>query len=107
MIEIKINSLSINGAFKGRRFKTPEYTKFERAVLLMLPKISIGKAPYSLSVEFGVSTKLKDLDNGLKPFIDCLVKKYDFDDRDIYFLYAKKVIVPKGNEYIKFEFLQD
>lgn len=102
MIEIKIKALSINSAFEGRRFKTPLYNKYQHNVLLMLPKIKVGNAPYSLDIEFGLSSKLNDLDNGLKPFIDCLVKKYGFDDRDIYRLSAIKTIVKKGSEFIKF-----
>ena len=36
-------------------------------------------------------------------FLDCLVKKYGFDDRQIYELTQKKEIVKKGNEFIEFE----
>jgi hypothetical protein len=102
MVHIDIKPLSINVAFQGRRFKTPEYNQYINDVLYMLPKIPIGLPPYDLYIEFGTS-KLNDLDNNLKPFIDCLVKKYGFDDRDIYFLSAKKVIVKKGAEYVKFK----
>lgn len=103
MVEINIKALSINQAFMGRRFKTGQYTKYQYSVLLMLPKIHIGKAPYSLDIEFGLSSKLNDIDNGLKPFIDCLVKKYGFDDREIYKLNVIKTIVKKGKEFIKFQ----
>lgn len=101
MLKIEIKPLSINVAFQGRRFKTKEYNNYINNVLCLLPKLKIGLPPYNLQVEFGTS-KLNDLDNNLKPFIDCLVKKYAFDDRDIYMIQAKKVIVKKGSEYIKF-----
>ena len=103
MIQINIKPLSINKCFQGRRFKTKEYDKYIHDVLLLLPKLDVGKAPYEICFEFGLSSKLADLDNNCKAILDILVKKYGFDDRDIYFLQAKKVIVKKGEEYIKFK----
>lgn len=100
---LNIKALSINGAFKGRRFKTEEYSAYEKLVLSCLPRIKLGTAPYELIITFGLSNKGNDLDNCLKPFIDCLVKKYDFDDRQIYSIVAKKEISKKGMEYIKFQ----
>lgn len=102
---IKLKPLSVNAAFKGRRFKTKEYDNFIRVVLMMLPnsvKID-SKAYLSLLITFGYSSRNSDLDNGLKTFIDCLVKKYGFDDRNIYELKANKEIVKKGSEFIKWE----
>jgi Holliday junction resolvase RusA-like endonuclease len=52
---------------------------------------------------FGFSSKLSDIDNCLKTFIDCLVKKYGVDDRYIYELHVFKTLVKKGEEYIKFK----
>ena len=105
MNEIKINikALSVNSAWQGRRFKTPAYNSYQKEVLLKLPKIKIPKAPLNVYICFGLSSKLNDIDNGLKPFIDCLVKKYGFDDRDIYYLEVEKQIVEKGKEYIEFK----
>ncbi len=100
---IPVKALSINAAFKGRRFKTAEYGIYQKFVLAYLPKMNIGKAPYELMITFGLSSRGNDLDNCLKPFIDCLVKKYDFDDRQIYSIIAKKEIVKKKEEYIKFQ----
>lgn len=103
MIEIPIKALSINSAYQGKRFKNETHKVYQRNVLLLLPNISIGKAPYKLYLEIGLSSKLQDLDNCIKVFQDCLVKKYGFDDRDIYELHAKKIIVAKGKEFIKFK----
>jgi Holliday junction resolvase RusA-like endonuclease len=102
MITLPIKALSVNSGFQGRRFKTVEYKKYERNVLLLLPQMQVGKAPYKLFIEFGLSSKLQDLDNCIKFLQDCLVKKYGFDDRDIYELHAKKIITKKGEEFIKF-----
>lgn len=103
MIHLPIKALSVNSGFKGKRYKTAEYKKYERNVLLMLPKMQVGKPPYKLFIEFGLSSRLQDLDNGIKFLQDCLVKKYNFDDRDIYELHAKKIITKKGQEFIKFK----
>jgi len=105
MIKIDIKPLSVNKAFKGRRFKTNEYDNFIRDMLLILPsnlKID-SKAYLRLNVVFGYSSRASDIDNALKCFIDCLVKKYGFDDRNIYELHVLKEIVKKKSEFIEFE----
>ena len=45
---------------------------------------------------------MSDVDNGAKPFIDILQKKYGFNDNQIYELHLYKEIVDKGNEFIDF-----
>ena len=100
---VKIKPLSVNDAFQGRRFKTPDYKKYENDVLLMLPTMNIPNAPLYIAYEVGYSNPASDIDNFVKPFQDILCKKYKFDDRDIYQLSIIKKIVPKGKEYIKFE----
>lgn len=95
----------MNQAWQGRRFKTPAYKKYEAVVLdLLPPEIYIPEGQVSLYVEFGLSNRQQDIDNGLKPFVDILQKKYEFNDNRIYGLCVHKVIVPKGSEYIKFAF---
>jgi Holliday junction resolvase RusA-like endonuclease len=63
----------------------------------------VDKENIKLAIEFGFSSKLSDIDNCLKTFIDCLVKKYGVDDRYIIELHVFKAIVKKGEEYIKFK----
>lgn len=104
-MKLNIKPLSINCAFKGRRFKTKEYDNFIKIMLVILPnsvKID-SKAYLSLRITFGYSSRASDIDNALKTFIDCLVKKYGFDDRNIYELNVKKEIVSKGNEFIEWD----
>lgn len=103
MNKIKIKPLSVNECFQGKRFKTLEYKKYERDLLLMLPKKKINFDKFSIEIEFGFSTILADIDNPLKPFIDILQKKYTINDRDVYLLSVCKKVVPKGSEYIKFK----
>ena len=106
-MKINIKPLSVNQCWQGKRFKTPKYKSYEFELLLLLKSnLSIPKGRLSLSITFGLSSKLNDIDNGLKPFIDVLQKKYGFNDRDIYKLEVEKVIVPKGQEYIDFKIKQ-
>lgn len=103
MIEIPIKPLSVNEAFKGKRFKTQKYDTFIKSMSILLPKINLPQAPYSMNIVLGYSSRASDIDNGLKSLLDCLVKKYGFDDREIYQMNVKKEIVKKGSEFIKFE----
>jgi len=89
--------------WQGRRFKTPEYKKYEEDLLLILPKADIkdGK-PKNLIIHVGFSNNASDLSNILKPFEDILCKKYGLNDKWNYQIVLRKFIVPKGEEYIKF-----
>ena len=101
-MRVNVKPLSINKAFQGRRFKTPEYNAYEKEVLLKLRPMKLPKPPYELQIEFGVSSPLADLDNFLKLFIDVLQKKYNFNDKLINKILAVKTKVNKGKEYIDF-----
>ena len=103
MIELSIKPLSANEAFRGRKFRTKKYDAYIATLMLILPKISLPKPPYSINLVVGYSNVLSDIDNCLKPFIDCLQKKYLFNDKDIYKLSIEKKIVKKGKEFINFE----
>jgi Holliday junction resolvase RusA-like endonuclease len=103
--KLKIKPLTINQAFKGRKFRTFKYDSFIKECLLLLPKTILipDKANVKLAIQFGFSSKLSDIDNCLKTFIDCLVKKYGVDDRYIFEIHVFKEIVKKGEEYIRFK----
>lgn len=101
IINLNKKALSVNKAWQGRRFKTPEYKAYEKEMLLTLPNIDYKFSDkINLKITFGYSNSLNDIDNGLKPLIDILQKKYNFNDRYIYELNVKKEIVKKGNEFI-------
>ena len=101
-MRIQIKPLSVNEAFQGKRFKTKKYKQFERDMLLMLPPLKIDfKPPLTLHITFGFSSSLSDIDNPLKPLLDCLQKKYGFNDRDIYEITVKKEIVTSGEDFIE------
>lgn len=100
---INIKPLSVNRAYQGRRFKTPEYHAYERAVMAMLRPMVIPEPPLSVTYHFGMSNVTADIDNGIKPFQDLLQKRYGFNDRDIFRMVVTKSKVKKGSEFISFE----
>lgn len=102
-VRVNIKPLSINQAFKGRRFKTPEYKVYHTAVSLLLPKkIIVPEGLLRVTYEFGLSSNGADLDNPMKCLQDILSQKYGFNDNRIMEATVRKVIVKKGEEYIQF-----
>lgn len=96
---IPIKPLSINRAWQGRRFKSPEYKKYSNDCMKLMIAQKMPPPPYEVSIVFGLSNKANDVDNGCKPMIDILQQKYGFNDRDIYKLHIEKRIVKKGEEF--------
>lgn len=105
-VQINIIPLSVNKAWKGRRFKTDEYQDYEDSLMLELPKYEIPEGPLVAFYSFGVSSKLSDNDNPIKPLQDVLQKVYGFNDSRIFLTIAHKELVPKGSEYIQFYFVK-
>ena len=104
-MRINIKALSVNNCWKGRRFKTKQYKGYEKELLLKLPNKKVGKGKIALYIIFGFSSKLSDIDNGLKPLIDILQTRYKFNDRNVYRLVVEKQIVKKGKEFIDIKFI--
>lgn len=102
---VNIKPLSVNQVWQGKRFKTKAYKDYEKEVLLTLKPMNVERGKLSLFLRFGLSSKNADVDNPVKPFVDCLQKKYVFNDRQIYRLTVEKVDVAKGQEFIEFEIL--
>jgi len=104
MVKIDIKPLSVNDAWKGRRYKTDDYKRFEKQVLILLPKeMYIPEGDLVLHLEWGFSSAASDYDNPIKPFQDCLEKKYGFNDNRIKRGTQEKFKVNKGEEYIRFK----
>jgi Holliday junction resolvase RusA-like endonuclease len=101
-IKINLKPLSVNDAWQGKRFKTTEYKAFERDSLLMMPNLHIPENKLKISIEYGFSNKMSDVDNPTKCILDILQKRYGFNDNMIYELNLKKNIVEKGKEYFSF-----
>ncbi|HRG02493.1 MAG TPA: RusA family crossover junction endodeoxyribonuclease [Bacteroidia bacterium] len=104
-IYIPIKPLSVNEAWQGKRFKTLLYKKYERDLLILLPKSVNISEEISLKLDFGFSNIASDLDNPVKLVLDILQKKYGFNDSHIWELHIKKHKVKKGDEFILIEFL--
>ena len=104
MPEIEIKPLSVNDAWKGRRFRSDKYKAYQIELSLKLPnKIEIPEGKLKISIEWGLSSAGGDTDNPIKPFIDILSTKYGFNDNRVYQYDIKKTIVKKGKEYIYFK----
>jgi Holliday junction resolvase RusA-like endonuclease len=103
MPRINIKPISLNQAYRGRRFATQALKDYKKALSLLLPKKSLPKGKLGVYYEFGVSSKGSDGDNLIKAFQDCLSEKYGFNDNKIYEWHVKKKDVAKGEEYIDFE----
>jgi len=101
-IKVNLKPLSVNDAWQGKRFKTPKYKQYEKNCLLMLPSLKVSNNRLKISIEYGFSNKMSDVDNPTKLILDILQKKYGFNDNKIYELHLIKKIVEKGNEYFSF-----
>ncbi len=96
-----IKPMTVNQCWQGKRYKTKEYKKYERDLMLILPQIKIPDGDLVIELEWGFSYSGCDWDNPIKPFVDILQKKYGFNDSQIVRGIVDKVKVEKGAEYIK------
>lgn len=103
MITINIKPLSINKAYKGKKYRTKDYDLYEYQVKQMLPKVDkIPLPPYEIKLVFGHSSLSSDWDNCIKTTQDIIAKHYGFNDKLIKkgTVIVKKVA--KGKEYFAF-----
>lgn len=104
MERLKIKALSVNEAWKGKRYKTPLYKRYEADLGLLLPCVDVPEADkLQIHYIFGLSSKRADYDNCIKQFQDIISKKYNFNDNRIYKAIIEKVDVKKNEEFIKFK----
>lgn len=106
MHRLAIKPLSLNGAYRGRRFTTPELRVFKDSLWYMLPKIEIPDGKLAIYFVFGVSSKNSDGDNLIKCAQDAIAEKYGFNDKRIYEWHVYKEDVKRGQEYIEFDVQQ-
>lgn len=102
MTRLPIKPLSVNDAWKGRRYKTDKYRAYEMELLYRLPKIVIPPPPYEVTYRFGFSSASSDNDNPVKLFQDILSKKYKFNDKLIKRTIIESDYVKKGQEFVEF-----
>lgn len=103
MDRIDLKPLSVNEAYRGRRFSTPELAKYKADLGLLLPRLQLPPGKLAVRYIFGVSSKGADGDNLIKAFQDCIAERYGFNDKIIYEWHVTKVDVPKGREFVEFE----
>jgi Holliday junction resolvase RusA-like endonuclease len=103
MDKIEVRPLSLNMAYKGRRFATQRLKDFKQEVWYLLPQMKIPKGKLKVTYVFGVSSKNSDGDNCIKAFQDILAEKYGFNDKIIYKWDVEKRDVSKGSEFIEFK----
>ena len=104
MVRIDEKTLSVNGAWKGRRYKSDAYKAYRTKLLYLLPhKINIPQPPFEIYFRFGFSSAASDWDNPVKPLQDILAEKYGFNDKLIRRAIVDTEIVPKGKEFFEFE----
>lgn len=103
MNRIELKPLSANKAFKGRKYKTSDYDKYEFDLFHLLPRIYIPKGKLKAYYIFGLSSKNADGDNCVKQFQDIIAKYYGFNDKMIYKWDVEKIDVNKGEEFIEFK----
>jgi hypothetical protein len=101
--KVNLKPLSINDAYKGRRFVTDEYKEYKIEVEKKLPKLTIPPPPYEIYFKFGFSSEASDWDNCIKTTQDCIAKFYNFNDKKIRRGVVETEIVPKGKEYFIFD----
>ena len=102
-MRLNIKPLSVNQAWQGKRFKTPKYNSYIKEVSLLLGAADIPEGYLELNLTFGFSNKNSDADNPVKCFIDCLQKKYGFNDRMIKRIVIDVEHVKKGFEFIDWD----
>lgn len=101
-ISTGLKPLSANKMHIGRKVDSGEYRKYKAELIRRLPDVSIPEGPLRVRVLACFSSKLADLDNVLKPFLDVLQARYGFNDRDVFRIVAQKKHVPKGEETLLF-----
>ncbi|GAB2639592.1 RusA family crossover junction endodeoxyribonuclease [Vibrio panuliri] len=101
-VTVRLKPLSVNEAYFGSKTKTARYRKYEDAMRLCLPDMDIPDGKLALQVEVTYARASSDIDNFLKAFIDCLQKRYEFNDNRIYKLRVIKH-VDKDDVGIRFK----
>ena len=101
---VHVKPLSVNVCWQGARRKSYQYLNYETKVLSELPEeVHVPEeGELMVYIQFAHSNKAFDWDNGIKPFQDILQKKYNFNDRRVYFAIVEKTVVKKGEEYVYF-----
>lgn len=90
---IPIKGISINQCWQGRRFATKQYKDWRENMLMLMPKQKMITGNVRIWIILNLKSIIRsDIDNFLKPIIDCIVKKgWIEDDRFIQKLNVYKI----------------
>ena len=97
--------------FYRNKKKTKQYVEYQEELLscVVLEEGDkhcwpFGTEPVEFHIEVGLSSKLADLDNVLKPLFDTYQTIYEeFNDKTVYKITASKELVGRGDEYLHIE----
>ena len=109
-LTVRLNEkpLSANQMFTIKRHRTHKYNSYAKRWAEVLVDHNLPEDIedhttmwFSVTITVGLSSPLADLDNCLKPAIDCLQAGLGFNDKKILQLHAYRNGVSKGEEYIE------
>jgi len=89
---------------RNKTYKTAAYKKYQEEIYNELKGVSwpLKDHPCSFYVEAGLSNRAADIDNVIKPLLDTFQHIYEeFNDNKVYYVELQKIIVPKGEEFIR------
>lgn len=107
MYELRLKPLSVNKAYKGRKFRTPEHKLFKDKAHILLKNLNLEplkpKQEFFVIYKFHISAN-SDWDNCVKTVQDAICEALKTDDRYISGAYVRKIRVKRGDERIEFDF---
>lgn len=102
---LDIKPMSVNTAWKGKKYKTKDYSDYENHMLWLLKSYKECKPQkyYGIVISWHSKDAMRsDLDNIIKPFMDCLVKSEIVkDDRYCMEIHIEKI--KSNKDYIDFK----
>ena len=103
-VKILIKPLSVNEAYKGRKFATVKLTWYKQSLNRLLPDhYELPKPPYFIHFTFGFSSTASDWDNCIKTTQDAIATKYNFNEKLIRGGLVDVEIVKKGHGFFTFK----
>ena len=114
-LEVKLEEkpLSANKMFTIKRHRTHAYNKYAKRWREALEGLTLpediedhSKMAFIAEIEVGLSTKNADLDNCIKPLIDCWQENLGFNDKNIIHIIATRYVASRGKEWVSMKLQQ-
>lgn len=104
-LHLRVKPLSANKMTgRNKSYKTKEYKQYQEDIRQELLGVDwpIGDNPCAFYVEAGLSNKLSDLDNVIKPLLDTFQCIYpEFNDKKVGYIELQKKTVKKGDDFLR------